>query len=82
MTESKVRSFVKAISWRILATIITFSIAFFLTGETVMALEIGFLDLGIKLVVYFIHERVWGKIKLGKKLHPLEDIKLKRALDP
>lgn len=81
MTESKVRSFVKAISWRILATIITFSIAFFLTGETVMALEIGFLDLGIKLVVYFIHERVWGKIKLGKKLHPLEDIKLKRALE-
>lgn len=81
MTESKVRSFVKAISWRVLATLITFSIAYFLTGETVIALEIGFLDLIIKLIVYFIHERVWGKIKLGKKLHPLEDIKLKRALE-
>jgi uncharacterized membrane protein len=81
MTESKVRSFVKAISWRVLATFITVSIAYLLTGETVIALEIGFLDLVIKLIAYFLHERIWGKIKLGKKVHPLEDIKLKRALE-
>jgi uncharacterized membrane protein len=81
MVETKTRSLMKAISWRCLATLITFSIAFFLTGQTVIALEIGFLDLVIKLITYFFHERVWGRISLGKKLHPLEDIKLKRALE-
>ncbi|MCP5106296.1 MAG: DUF2061 domain-containing protein [bacterium] len=81
MNETKTRSLVKAISWRILATLITFSIAFALTGETMIALEIGFLDLVIKLVVYFFHERIWGKIRLGKKLHPLEDLRLTRELE-
>lgn len=81
MNETKLRSFLKAVSWRVLATTITFSIAFFITGETVIALEIGFLDLVLKLIAYFFHERIWGNIKVGKKMHPLEDIKLKRALE-
>jgi uncharacterized membrane protein len=81
MNETKLRSFFKAVSWRVLATTITFSIAFFITGETVIALEIGFLDLTLKLIAYFFHERIWGVIKVGKKMHPLEDIKLKRALE-
>lgn len=80
MTETKTRSLMKAVSWRFLATLITFSIAYALTGETVIAMEIGFLDLTIKLIVYFFHERAWGKIKLGKKIHPLEDLELKREL--
>ncbi|MCK4762605.1 MAG: DUF2061 domain-containing protein [Candidatus Aminicenantes bacterium] len=81
MTETKFRSFIKAISWRVIATCITFSIALALTGETVIALEIGFFDLILKLIAYFLHERVWGKINVGRKAHPLEDIKLKRALE-
>ncbi len=81
MNETKLRSFLKAVSWRVLATTITFSIVFFITGETVIALEIGFLDLVLKLIAYFFHERIWGVIKVGKKMHPLEDIKLKRALE-
>ncbi|MCP4216948.1 MAG: DUF2061 domain-containing protein [bacterium] len=81
MNESKTRSFVKAISWRFLATLITISIAYFLTGKTDLALKMGALDLVLKLVVYFLHERLWGVIRLGKKLHPLEDIKLTRELE-
>jgi len=81
MNETKFRSFLKAISWRVLATLITFSIAFLITGKTVVALEIGFLDMVLKLIVYFFHERIWGLIKMGKKMHPLEDIKLTRELE-
>lgn len=81
MNETKLRSFLKAISWRVIATTITFLAALLLTGETVTALEIGALDLIAKLIVYFLHERVWGKIKLGRKLHPLEDIKVSRKLE-
>ena len=80
MTESKLRSLLKALSWRFLATLTTFSVAFLLTGEFVIALEIGFLDMTIKIILYFFHERVWTKLKIGKKTHPLEDIILKRSL--
>ncbi len=80
MTESNFRSLVKAISWRVFATLITFSIAYFITGETWLAVKIGLLDTLIKILVYFLHERMWGKIKLGKKLHPLEDIELSKEM--
>jgi uncharacterized membrane protein len=81
MNETKFRSFLKAISWRVLATLITFSIALLITGKTVIALEIGFMDMVLKLIAYFFHERIWGFIKIGKKMHPLEDIKLTRELE-
>lgn len=81
MNETKLRSFLKAISWRIVATTITFLVALTLTGKTIVALEIGGMDLVLKLIAYFFHERVWGKIKVGKKLHPLEDIRVTRNLE-
>lgn len=81
MNETKTRSLVKAISWRVIATMITFSIALVLTGQTMIALEIGFMDMVLKLIAYFFHERIWGWVRLGKKMHPLEDIKLTRELE-
>lgn len=81
MKESTLRSLLKALSWRVVATTITFFVALLLTGETLIALEIGLLDTVIKLVAYFSHERIWGHIKVGQKLHPLEDIQLSRELE-
>lgn len=81
MTETKWRSFIKAISWRIIATLITFFAALVFTGKVILAIEIGLLDTTIKIGVYFLHERLWGSIKMGKKMHPLADIKLSRPLD-
>lgn len=81
MKETKLRSFLKAISWRFIATLITFFAAFVFTGKIILAIEIGLLDTTIKIGAYFLHERLWGSIKLGRKVHPLADIKLKRALD-
>ena len=81
MKESTLRSLLKAISWRVVATAITFCVALLLTGETLIALEIGLLDTVIKLGAYFSHERLWGRLKVGKTLHPLEDIELTRDLE-
>ncbi|MCK5059306.1 MAG: DUF2061 domain-containing protein [Candidatus Aminicenantes bacterium] len=81
MNETKLRSFLKSISWRIIATMITFLVALALTRKTLIALKIGALDMALKLIAYFLHERIWGKIKIGKKLHPLEDIKVTRNLE-
>lgn len=82
MKETNTRSLTKAVSWRFIATSITISIAYLFTGEITVALEIGGLDMVLKLLAYFFHERVWGKIKLGKILHPLAHIELMPGVDP
>jgi uncharacterized membrane protein len=64
--ETKRRSFAKAISWRLLAVVITSSVAYALTGKLEFALEIGAIDTAIKLVIYFAHERLWQRIPYGK----------------
>ena len=81
MKETRIRSILKAFSWRIIATCITISVAFFLTKQINIALEIGALDMTIKLFAYFFHERLWGRVNIGKVLHPLADIRLKRTLN-
>ncbi|MCP4153933.1 MAG: DUF2061 domain-containing protein [bacterium] len=81
MNETKTRSMVKAVSWRIVATSITVILAYMLTGKTDIALKLGALDLVVKLLAYFLHERLWGIIKLGRKEHPLEQFKVKRELE-
>jgi len=64
--DSKRRSLAKALSWRVLATLITMSVAFYLTGELTFAVEIGLLDTLAKLAIYFGHERMWQRISYGK----------------
>ncbi len=67
-SETKTRSLLKAISWRIIASIITTIIAYsFGLPATALGL-VFFADLVIKFVLYFLHERVWvNYIKFGKR---------------
>ena len=64
--ETKLRSFLKAFSWRFIATIITTTIVFFLTGKGDFAAKVGLLDTTVKLFVYFFHERAWLRVRFGK----------------
>lgn len=64
--ETKRRSVAKALSWRLLATIITSCVAFAMTGKMTFAMEIGLADTLIKLFIYFTHERVWQRISYGR----------------
>ena len=51
----------KAISWRIVATLITGTIAFFLTGSLALAGGIAGIDSGLKIVAYIVHEWAWER---------------------
>ena len=42
--ESHVRSIVKALTWRVIATFVTVLVAWFILGDVSHALEIGLLD--------------------------------------
>ena len=58
------RSLAKTISWRIIATLDTFIISFFITKELKIAGIIAILEVLTKTFLYFFHERMWNKIKL------------------
>ena len=57
--ESHLRSVLKGITWRIIATSTTMSIAYFITGEVDQALTIGGIEFFGKLLIYYLHERAW-----------------------
>jgi len=65
--EHRSRSILKAISYRVTGTISTFLVAFFITGEIGIALSIGGVEAITKMFIYYWHERLWDKIKFGKK---------------
>jgi len=67
MHEKSYRSILKAVSWRVTGTLDTILISFLITGNFKMAASIGLIEVFTKIVLYYIHERVWNKIKLGKE---------------
>ena len=66
LKESHLRSVIKGITWRVVATSTIIVIAYLTTGEIDMALKIGFIEFFIKLFLYYLHERMWQQIPRGK----------------
>jgi uncharacterized membrane protein len=60
---SRKRSIMKAISWRVIASLTTFSIAYIFTNEIVIASGVGLVDAAIKLVAYYGFERTWLRVR-------------------
>ncbi len=63
--ESRFRSLIKGLTWRLLATTTTIIVAYLITGETELALKIGAIEFVAKLVVYYFHERAWQSVPRG-----------------
>jgi uncharacterized membrane protein len=59
LKESHLRSLLKALSWRILATLTTALIAYFVTGAIDVAIMIGGIEFVLKFLIYYLHERAW-----------------------
>jgi uncharacterized membrane protein len=68
--ETHFRSIVKAVSWRAGGTIVTFLVVWVLAGSLELAARIGVLDTVIKIGAFYIHERLWNHIGLGKQKPP------------
>jgi uncharacterized membrane protein len=63
--ETRLRSAVKGLSWRIIATLTIILIAYFKTGDVALALEIGAIEFVIKYLMYYFHERAWQLVPRG-----------------
>ena len=59
----------KAITWRFIATTITFLIAWAILGKVEYAAGIAWLDMLVKLVAYMGHEKLWLSISKNSKVN-------------
>jgi len=62
--DSHYKSLLKAVTWRMTGSLDTFLLSWLVTGHVQLAFSIAFLELFTKIVLYWLHERVWLKIKM------------------
>lgn len=68
MTVTKARSFVKALSYRILGTLSSFVVAYMLTKNATLSGGIAFWETVVKVFIYYAHERGWNKVEWGRNV--------------
>jgi adenylylsulfate kinase len=65
--ETLCRSLVKTISYRIIILILDFVSIYLFTGKIKVALGFMIVSNIYTTIGYFLHERIWSKIKWGKR---------------
>lgn len=66
MSEKPLRSLAKTVSWRITGSLATFLISYIISNDLTVAGSIATIQIISNTILYFIHERIWNKIKWGK----------------
>ncbi|HWB24366.1 MAG TPA: DUF2061 domain-containing protein [Chitinophagaceae bacterium] len=72
------RSIIKGASWRFFGTLDTIMLALLWTGDYKKALAIGSTEVITKISLFWLHERVWFKIKWGQ---PKKDVEVAKNDD-
>ncbi len=65
--EKHSRAFVKGISWRVVATCDTIFLSWLITGAIKNAFKIGVIEVFTKLLLFYLHERMWMRMRIGIK---------------
>jgi uncharacterized membrane protein len=73
MVEKHYRSLIKGISWRLTGSIDTMIISYIVTRKINLAFAIMSIEFFTKVFLYYLHERVWIKIPLGRVKEPPPD---------
>lgn len=64
---SRNRHILKTITWRLIGTLDTMIVAWIVSGDPLLGLSIGGIEVFTKMILYYIHERAWYKSKFGIK---------------
>jgi uncharacterized membrane protein len=67
LSDTAVRSLAKAISWRVTGTVDTFLISWLITGQVLIAGGIALTEIVTKIFLFWLHERVWNRVKWGQQ---------------
>ncbi len=65
--DTNLRSIIKGISWRILATTTTIIIVYVFFRRLDLAIAAGLIETILKVGLYWAHERAWFKVRWGRK---------------
>lgn len=79
--DSKARSLVKAVIWRIVAFLVLGAVSYAFTRSFTKTSEITVVYSVVQLLVYWLHERAWEAIRWGRLLHPLACLPVERPLE-
>ena len=64
---TRARSFMKALSYRVFGTLSSFVVVYAITGKAKLSALIAFWETVLKVGIYYWHERIWDKVKWGRK---------------
>jgi uncharacterized membrane protein len=59
------RHLVKTITWRLIGTADTILISWIITGDPIIGLKVGGVEMITKMILYYLHEKVWHMSKFG-----------------
>ena len=71
--ENRMRSALKSLSFRSIATLTTMVLVHVYTKNIVVSLEIGTIEFFGKLLLYYFHERLWNMSHIGRSMHAQSD---------
>jgi adenylylsulfate kinase len=66
MASTAARSFLKGICWETISFVITVMAVYWVYGNLSLSIQFAFVLTLIKVLLFFIHERMWKKIRWGK----------------
>jgi uncharacterized membrane protein len=78
MKENHLRSLVKGATWRMVGTLDTIFLSFLFTGKISIALSIGGVEVFTKILLFYLHERVWMKLGFGTWMERVQGQEVKR----
>ena len=67
MNRETIRALLKSLTYKSLSTISTFLAAWFITGNLAIGMTLGLFEVTFKLLLYYLHEKVWFKVNYGMK---------------
>ena len=70
--DSHLRSLAKAVSWRVVGSLDTFMLSLLVTGSAKYAVSIATAEALTKIVLYYLHERIWRMVSWGRLEAPAE----------
>ena len=59
------RHIAKTITWRIIGTLDTMVLGWLVSGDAMIGLKVGALELVTKMILYYFHERAWYSSNWG-----------------
>ena len=59
------RHLLKTFSWRALGSLDTLIVAWIISGNPITGFKIGFFETLTKMILYYLHEKIWYKINFG-----------------